>query len=168
VNDNDTSAVSGLSKSDLVLEFWAFRQMFLSRIRYLGPKDGCAEDIFQEACVRFLASRAVFVHPGAATRYFCRTLRSLVADHFKHQARIQYLEDLPELMCNPWQTYCLQENAASVWKAAKRLPVRDRQLLHVYINRHAHKLFRQIPRSTLGYRTTKVRRKLRRMIGAES
>src|SRR5438093_13426104 len=74
---NDTSVGSALSKSDLVLEFWTFRPGFLNHISQ-RVSNGCAEDIFQEACARFLASNAVFVYPQAGTRYFL--LNTPIAD----------------------------------------------------------------------------------------
>ena len=76
MNDNDTSAGDALSKSDLVLEFWAYHARFLGRILRMAPMNGCAEDIFQEACVKFLASHA---HGINAAQFNSR--RPDLADH---------------------------------------------------------------------------------------
>ena len=133
MNDKNASVDTGLSKSELVLEFWAFRHRFLGRIRR-RVSNGCAEDIFQDACVRFLASNAVFVYPQHGTRYFLKILRSLIADHFERGRRLEYRESVPEPSWDPWPKQEKQQLAERVWKAFGRLPSKDQHSLAAYFS----------------------------------
>ena len=122
MNDENTSVGSGLSKPELVLEFWAFRSRFLGYIRQ-RVSNGCTEDIFQEACAKFLTSEAVFVYPQAGTRYFCRILRSLIADHFERAWRLEYRENVPEPSWDPWPEEEERQLTERVCEAFERLRV---------------------------------------------
>jgi DNA-directed RNA polymerase specialized sigma24 family protein len=106
----NASAGEVLSKPELLLEFWSYRRFFLMRIHRFISSHDTAEDIFQDACIRFLDSPAVFHHPQKGNRYFCRILHSLIVEHIARQKRVQYRETLPEICCDPraqWNTKLL-------------------------------------------------------------
>ena len=167
MNDKDTSIGSGLSKSELVIEFWAFRSRFLARIRR-RTSHGCAEDIFQDACVRFLASNAVFVHPQHGTRYFLEILRSLIADHFERAWRLEYRENVPEPSWNPWPEEEERQLTERVCEAFGRLPARERRAIAAYFNPDAAASGPGLSRGNMRHRARNAVRKLRAMVGEES
>ena len=167
MNDKNASVDTGLSKPELVLEFWAFRSRFLGRIRR-RVSNGCAEDIFQEACLRFLASEAVFVYPQAGTRYFCRILRSLITDHFERACRLEYRESVPEPSWDPWPEQEQRRLAELVCEASRRLPAKDRRSLAAYFSPDAHGHEPKRSRGTVRRRAHIAVRKLRAMMGEES
>jgi len=115
VSEKSTSVGAGLSKSDLLLQFWAFRTSFLKRIQRRIYSPECAEDIFQTACLKFMISPAVFRYPGAGTKYFCRILHSLIVDHIKVAVRLEYRDRLPEMVCDPqaeWEHSIMRDRVA--------------------------------------------------------
>lgn len=165
----NASEDTGLSKSDLLLEFWKYHRQFLGRIRKRIFSADTAEDIFQEACVKFMTSGAVFPHPQTATSYFCRVLHSLIAEHIKRAARLEYRESLPEMICDPqveWNRGLLLHR---VREAVRQLPADDQRLLANYLNadygdlKELRQVFR-LPGSTMRYRISRIFRKLRTMI----
>ena len=164
MNDTNTSVGSGPSKTELVLEFWAFRPRFLARIRR-RISNGCAEDIFQEACAKFLASEAVFVYPQAGTRYFCRILRSLIADHFERAWRLEYREHVPEESWDPWSEAEERQLTERVSEAFGRLPTKDRHSLAAYFNPDAGGSGPGHSRGNMRHRARNAVRKLRAMVG---
>ena len=166
MNDENTSVGSGLSKSELVLEFWAFRHRFLGRIRR-RVSNGCAEDIFQDACVRFLASEAVFVYPQAGTRYFCRILRSLIADHFERGRRLEYRKHVPEESWDPWPKQEENQMIERVCEVFGRLPAKDRRSLAAYFGPDAAAQTPGHSRGNMRHRARNAVRKLRAMVGEE-
>src|SRR5207247_10228359 len=115
-----TSAWGVLSNSALLIRLSSSRPCFL---RYFSQRvsNGCAEDIFQEACAKFLASNAVFVYPQAGTRYFLLILRSLIADHFKRPARLECSGSVPEASWDPWPAAEQRQLAERVYEAARQL-----------------------------------------------
>ncbi len=165
-----TSTGEGLPKSDLLLQFWTYRRFFLWRIqrRIFCPET--AEDIFQEACIRFVTSRAVFPHPKPATRYFCRAIDSLTLEHLKWAARLDYRAVLPELCCEPeaeWENGMLLK---SVTDAVGNLTTREQQLLSVYLTPEFGRLRDKcrvlgLPYSTMRYQYGRLLSRLRTMIG---
>jgi len=166
VNDKNASVDTSLSKPELVLEFWAFRSRFLGYIRQ-RVSNGCAEDIFQEACVKFLASEAVFVYPQAGTRYFCRILRSLIADHFERGWWLEYREHVPEESCNPWPEQEQRRLAELVCEASRRLPAKDRRSLAAYFGPDAADGAPGHSRGNMRRRARNAVRKMRAMVGEE-
>ena len=160
---NDTSVGSGLSKSDLVLQFWTFRPGFLAYIRRC-VSNGCAEDIFQEACAKFLASNAVFVYPQAGTRYFLLILRSLIADHFKQSARLECSRSVPEGSWDPWPAAEQRQLAERVYEAVKQLSAEDRRSLSEYFGPDAAGSGPGRSRGNMRYRVRKAVRKVRAMV----
>ena len=161
---NDTPVDRGLSKPELVLEFWAFRSRFLGYIRQ-RVSNGCAEDMFQEACVKFLASEAVFVYPQAGTRYFCRILRSLIADHFDRGRRLEYRENVPEPSWDPWPEEEEQQLTERVCEVFGRLSAKDRRSLATYFNPDAAGSEPGHSRGNMRQRARNAVRKLRAMVG---
>ena len=167
-----TSMGEGLSKSGLLLQFWSYRQCFLGRIRRRIFNPETAEDIFQEACLKFMTSPAVFRYPQASTAYFCRILRSLTLDHLEQAARLEYCESLPEIVCDPqaeWERGMLLNR---VTEAVRHLPAGDQRLLAVYLNPEFGTLrdkceIMRLPSSTMRYRLRGILCKLRAMIGED-
>ncbi len=155
----------GLSKTELLLELWTYRSRFLRYVQSRICGLECAEDIFQEACLKFLASKAVFFYPQAGTRYFCRILRSLVADRMKQALRLQYRESLPEIPYDPWTEYEQLELVAVVRENCQRLPARDQNLLAAYLTAGDGDGMHKLPRGTMRHRISRVLVKLRRMAG---
>ena len=168
MNDKTTSVGEGLSKPELVLEFWAFRPRFLARIRQRVWSNACAEDIFQEACLKFLASEAVFVYPQAGTRYFCRILRSLIADHFERAWRLEYRENVPEPSWDPWPEEEERQLTERVCEAFGRLASKDQHSLAAYFSPDADGHEPKRSRGTVRRRACIAVRKLRAMVGEES
>jgi len=161
---NDTSVGSALSKSDLVVQFWTFRPGFLKHISQ-RVSNGCAEDIFQEACARFLASNAVFVYPQAGTRYFLLILRSLIADHFKRAAaRLECSRSVPEPSWDPWPAAEERQLAERVYEAARRLSAEDRRSLGEYFGSDAAGSGPGHSRGNMRHRARNAVRKLRAMV----
>jgi RNA polymerase sigma factor (sigma-70 family) len=166
----NTSVGAGLSKSGLLLEFCEYRPQFLRRIRQWVFSPETAEDIFQEACLKFLVSPAIFRYPEAGTRYFCQILRSLAIDHAKRMARLEYRAVLPEVVCEPqaaWERGMLLDRVAG---ALRQLRPADRRLLAAYLNPELGRLrdkciFLHIPSSTLRYRIHGILDRLRAMVG---
>jgi RNA polymerase sigma factor (sigma-70 family) len=163
-----TSKGGGLSKIGLLSEFWNFRRCFLWRIRRLIRNPAAAEDIFQEACLRFLSSPAVFKHPEAGTRYFCVTLRSLTMQHFKRARRLEYREELPELICDPQAVWDRNILLDRISQAIARLPAKDRDLLDMFfepsltLEDKCEAL--QLPNSTMRYQAKRTIAKVRKMV----
>ena len=124
-----TSEGESLSKSSLLCELWAYRSSFLRRIRRRIFSREIAEDIFQEACLKLMTSPAVFRYPQAGTKYFCRILHSLIIDHIKVAARVEYRNRLPEICCDPqaeWERRTLFRRTAD---AIRCLATKDQRLL---------------------------------------
>lgn len=164
-----TSMGEGLPKSDLLLQFWAYRRYFLWRIqrRIFCPET--AEDIFQEACIRFMTSGAVFPHPQHATRYFCRVIQSLIVEHAKRAIRLEYRAVLPELCCDPEAEWDQSMLLKSVNDAVEHLSTKDQHLLEVYLDPELGRLRDKckilgLPNSTMRYRYQRITGKLRGMI----
>jgi DNA-directed RNA polymerase specialized sigma24 family protein len=147
-----------------VLEFWTFRPGFLRYISQRGS-NGCAEDIFQEACAKFLASNAVFVHPQPATRYFCRIIQSLIVDHFKRSARLQYGGSVSEPSWDPWPAAEERQLAELVHEAVGQLSEKDRRSLDAYFGADAAGGGSGHSRRNMRYRARKAVRKLQTMVG---
>lgn len=157
-----------LSKADLIDEFLKFRRFFLWRIKCLMPDQDTAEDIFQEACLKFLLLPAVFRFQQAGTKYFCLILQSLALSYLKKSRRIQYRSKLPEVVCEPkgdWDRGLLLERIS---QAVGTLPVKDRQLLKLYfapgLKQSEKCKMLQLPSSTMTYQVGKAIAKVRKMV----
>ena len=168
-----TSEGEGLSKSDLILQIWAYRPWYMGRIRRWIFNQETAEDIFQDACLKFMSSGAVFVMPQAGTRYFCRILQNLIFEHAKRAARLEYRESLPELVCDPqggWERDMLLDQVA---EAVRHLPADDQRLLTVYLNPECGRLKDKckilgLPNSTMRYQFKGILGKLRGVVAENS
>jgi RNA polymerase sigma factor (sigma-70 family) len=166
---NKTSDGEGLSKSDLVVQIWAYRPWYMGRIRRWIFNQETAEDIFQEACLKFIASEAVFLHPQAGTRYFCRILQNLIFEQGKRVARLQYRKTLPERVCDPQEEWNREMLLNRVYEAVRQLPANEQRLLDDYINsgygdlKELRQVF-HLPGSTMRYRISRIFRRLRTMI----
>ncbi len=71
---------AAVSKTSMLLEFWRYRAWFLGRICQKIFSREMAEDIFQEACLKFLCADVSFLYAQKANRYFCKIIDSLVVD----------------------------------------------------------------------------------------
>jgi RNA polymerase sigma factor (sigma-70 family) len=145
----------------------------MGRIRRWIFNQETAEDIFQEACLKFMSSGAVFVMPQAGTMYFCRILQNLIFEHAKRSARLEYRENLPEMVCDPqggWERDMLLDQVA---EAVRHLPADDQRLLADYLNA-GHGSLKEIgkalhlPSSTMRYRRSRIIRRLRAMVEKDS
>ncbi|MDA2925666.1 sigma-70 family RNA polymerase sigma factor [Acidobacteria bacterium AH-259-G07] len=123
-----------LSKSALVTEFWNGRKKFFGYIRrYIYDREE-EQDIFQHACLKFLAAEALFDHPRVAESYFYHTLRTLSIDHIRKARRLIFPETLPDIPYNPqpdWDRRILMER---VYKVSEQLSPKDRQVLEIYLD----------------------------------
>lgn len=170
MNEKSTSEGAGLSKSTLLLEFWEHRRQFLRRIRRWIFSPEAAEDVFQEACLKFMTSPAVFRYPAAGTSYFCHILQNLIFEHAKRGARLEYREILPETICDPQDEWHHEMLLHRIQETVCRLPRRDQRLLAAYLNadhgglKEVCRAF-HLPGSTMRYRMSGIFRKLRMMIG---
>lgn len=171
--DESTPRREGLSKPDLLVQFSAFRPRFLRRIRRLVPGREDADDVFQTACLKFLRSPAAFRYPEAATRYFCKILRSLALDRVTSRRRLELRDVLPERPCDPWadreRERLLELLAASI----ARLPAQDREIIAVYLDRHDDYIREQctvfgVPRGTARYRMGRAIRRLREIAARDN
>jgi RNA polymerase sigma factor (sigma-70 family) len=167
-----TSEGEGLSKSELVLQIWAYRPWYMGRIRRRIFSQETAEDIFQEACVKFMTSEAVFQRPQAGTKYFCRILQNLIFEQGRGAARLQYRESLPEMICDPQDEWNRGMLLRRVYNAVQQLPDRDQRLLEEYLDADygdMKELCRalRIPGSTMRYRISRIFRELRAMVGEQ-
>jgi RNA polymerase sigma factor (sigma-70 family) len=159
---------TSVSKAVVLSEFWNYRNRFLGRIRRFTADRDSAEDIFQDACVKFLRTDASFSCPEKATSYFCRIIRSLIADERSRRRRIQYLDDMPEL------AYVINEDCdrgmliVRVFRAVRRLPARDRELLRVWLDPEVARIkdkcsLLNFTCGNLRYRVNKIFSRLRRL-----
>ena len=169
MNEKSTSGEAGLSKSTLLLEFWGHRRQFLGRICRWIYSPEAAEDVFQEACLKFMTSPAVFRYPAAGTSYFCHILQNLIFEHTKRTARLEYREILPETICDQQDGWRHEMLLHRIQETVRRLPVRDQRLLAAYLNadhgsvKEVCRAF-HLPGSTMRYRMSGIFRRLRTMI----
>jgi RNA polymerase sigma factor (sigma-70 family) len=166
VCDESTPRGEGLSKPDLLVQFWAFRPRFLRRIRRLVPGREDAEDVFQTACLKFLRSPAVFRYPEAATRYFCRILRSLALDRLRASRLLEFRDVIPERPCDPWADRERERLLELLAESIARLPAEDREMIAIYLDRHENYIREQsvafaVARGTARYRMERAVRRLR-------
>ncbi len=165
---NDTYKGEGLSKIGLLHEFWKFRRFFLWRIHRLISNPDIAEDIFQEACLKFLGSAAIFEYPQAGTKYFCVTLKSLALQHLSKGRWLEYRSSLPEAICEPereWERDILLDRVS---EAIAKLPTKDQQLLDMYFTPNLRLQDKckalHLPNSTMRHRAGKTIAKIRKMV----
>jgi RNA polymerase sigma factor (sigma-70 family) len=157
-----------MSKDELVGRFWVERNAFLGYIHRFAFDRGAAEDIFQEACLKFLTSPASFNSFPFAAKYLYRIIFTLSIAHLKSQRRLIYSEKLPEMVCEPepqWQKEILIKR---LHEAAGDLSSRDRQLLAVHLIPGFHLrdkcLMMRLPSSTYRYQVGRVISKLRKRL----
>src|SRR5206468_4258250 len=104
----------------------------------------------------------------AGTRYFCRILQSLIADHFERGRRLEYRETVPEESWDPWPEQEERRLAQRVCDASRRLPAKDRQSLAAYFGPDAAAQTPGHSRGNVRHRARVAVRKLRAMVGEES
>jgi DNA-directed RNA polymerase specialized sigma24 family protein len=115
----------------------------------------------------------VFLIPQAATKYFCRIIRSLIVNQIREMSRLEYRADLPEAVCEPQaelEKYILSDQ---IWEIAQRLPLKDRRLLDLYFDSDGSSFGEQckaldISPSAARYRIGKIIAKLRIMTNGKT
>jgi RNA polymerase sigma factor (sigma-70 family) len=166
---NETVTGEGLSKSGLLEEFWKFRRLFLFRIRRLTPNPDTAEDIFQEACLKF---PSVFLHPQAGTKYFGKILRTVALQQLKKRRRLEYRENLPEIVCESQRDWERNDMLHLVEHAIADLPKREQRLLSVFFKPGLTLEDRcrvlRVPNSTMRYRANRTIANLRKIVAREA
>jgi RNA polymerase sigma factor (sigma-70 family) len=169
---SDTSKGEGLSKTDLLNDFLKFRPYFFGQIHKMISDHDTAEDIFQEACLKFLGSAAVFKYPQAGTKYFSLIIRSLALQHLQSGHRLEYRSSLPEAICEPereWDRRILLDRVSEV---IGRLPAKDQHLLDMYFTTNLRLQDKckalHLPNSTMRHRAGKTIVKIRKMVAWES
>lgn len=169
---NETVTGEGLSKIGLLQEFWKFRRWFLFRIRRLTSNPDSAEDVFQEACLRFLSTQAVFSYPQAGTKYFGKILRSVALQQLKRRNRLEYRENLPEIVCESQEDWDWNEALCRLEHAIAALPQKEQRLLSVFFRpgltlEDRCKVLR-LPNSTMRYRANRTISNLRKRVAREA
>jgi len=159
---------TSVSKTAALSEFWKFRNRFLGRICHQISDHDSAEDIFQDACARFLAADASFAWPQKATSYFCKIIHSLIVDERSRRRRIQYLDDMPELACVVKEDCDRGMLMDRVSRAVRRLPAKDRALLCVWLNPDVPRIkdkcsLLSLTSGNLRYRVGRILPRLRRL-----
>jgi RNA polymerase sigma factor (sigma-70 family) len=169
---DEPSNGEGLSKISLLQEFWKFHRFFLWRIHRLISNPDTAEDIFQDACIKFLSSSAVFEFPQAGTKYFTLILRSLAMQRLKSDHRIEYRSRLPEVLCEPQGTWERGILLDRVSQAVETLPARDQILLDTYfrpgLTLDGKCKALDLPNSTMRFQAKRTIAKVRKMLLKES
>jgi RNA polymerase sigma factor (sigma-70 family) len=166
VNEQDDQVA--LSKNDLVQRFYAERYVFLRYIHRFAFKRDVAEEVFQEACLRFLTSPASFQSFPFAASYLYRIIFSIAIALQQRQKRILFIRDPPELVCEAEPQWHQELIIEKLDKAIGCLSLRERQLLDVYLSpqlkcRQKSKLL-NLPPSTYVYQIGRVIAKLRKHI----
>lgn len=158
-----------LSKRALVVRFWNDRRSFVGYAgRILGNAD-LAQDIFQEACARFLACKARFYCYPASARYLYRTIRSLIADYHKKNRRLVFSGSLPEMVCEPEAQWHEQMLIGNLRRATRRLSSNDRKIVAAYIspdlpNLRARSQATDLPISTFRYQAQRALGRVRKLM----
>lgn len=133
MSETQREAGSPIPKEELIARFWRERAAILGHIWNLVHRWEASEDIFQQACLKFLASPATFTCFLTAAKYFHKTILSLVIDKQQRDSRFVDSDQLPELVCEPEPEWQRQLTAQKVQEAMGLLSSRDQQLLTVYL-----------------------------------
>jgi hypothetical protein len=86
--------------------------------------------------------------------------------------RLEYRENLPEMICDPQQLWYQEMLLPSIYAAVRQLPAGDQRLPPGYLNAEHGSLkgVRQgphLPGSTMRYRLSRIFRELRTIIGED-
>jgi DNA-directed RNA polymerase specialized sigma24 family protein len=158
-----------LSKRALVVRFWDDRRSFVGYASRTVWDADLAQDIFQEACARFLASKATFFCYEASAKYFYRIIRSLVVDYHKRNRRLLFPGLLPEMVCEPetqWQEDLI---IGKLCTATRRLSSDDQRIVAAYIcpdlpNLRARSRAVDLPISTFRYQAQRALGRIRKLM----
>jgi RNA polymerase sigma factor (sigma-70 family) len=165
---SDTLKDEGLSKTDLLKDFLKFRPYFMGRIHHMISDQDTAEDIFQEACLKFLGSAAVFKYPQAGTKYFSLIVRSLALQHLQRSRRLEYRSQLPDMICEPQDAWERDMLLDCISQAVSILPTKDQDLLSMFFRpgltlKDKSKAL-HLPNSTMRHRAGRTIAKIRKMV----
>ncbi len=152
----------------LLLKLYEQRRTIFGFMSWRVRDRSTQEDIFQEACLRFLTSGASFVHFSPAAKYFYRIVSNLISGNAR-ASRLEFPAWLPEAGYNPqpdWDTDMLWDR---VCEASQGLTPDDRRVLGVCFSAQHPRLRDQVralnmPSSTLRYRKARIVQKLRRKV----
>ncbi len=112
----------------MLAQFWSERpQIFGFVRRYVYSREE-REDIFQEACLRFLASQAAFGSMQAAAKYFYKTIRTLIVSHIRQAVRLEFPGTLTEVSYDPHSECENQMLIDRVCEEVANLPHGDRSV----------------------------------------
>jgi RNA polymerase sigma factor (sigma-70 family) len=159
----------GLSKPELLLKFWSERRMFYGYMRRFIPREDARRDIFQEACVRFLASSAVFDCIEGAAKYFYIIIRSLSMENAKKAGRLSSYAEPPEVIFDPQEAWHRSMLIEEVREAVGSLSDGDRRILAAQFSPDLPSLRDKckclgLPSSTFRYQRARAVRKLQRLL----
>lgn len=90
-------------------------------LRRLTGNAALAEDLLQDAFIRFLAAAGLPENPGHQKNYLFRIATNLARDHFRRERRAPVIEPPPSP--DP------REHQGDVWALLGRVSPRDRELL---------------------------------------
>jgi RNA polymerase sigma factor (sigma-70 family) len=122
-----------LTKNELICRFWAQRNAFFGYIHRFGINQAAIEDIFQEACLKFLTAPGKFCDLPPAGKYLYQIIFTIIAGRRKKERMMVAIDHLPERVCEPdwqWQRDLEIERLRSVMAD---LPFPDRRLLAVHL-----------------------------------
>ena len=161
-----------VSKGDLVGQFYAQRRAFIGYAYRFTANWDAAEDVFQEACLKFLGMPASFPSFPFAAKYLYKTLFCIAVTRQKKQSRLIYSKRVPEMVCEPEPEWQKQIMIDRLCKVTARLSPRERQLLDIhtlpgYGVREKSKMM-LLPLSTYRYRVDRVISKLRKLLMEKS
>jgi RNA polymerase sigma-70 factor (ECF subfamily) len=112
-------------------------------LRRLTGNVTTAEDLLQEAYLRFLGAARVPVDPDHRRNYLFRIATNLARDHFRHERRYLSVDD--DRRFDRASTPAHATDAQDVWSALKRVTARDRELLLLaYVEGLTHREISQI------------------------
>ena len=163
------SQLERLSKNALINLFWSQRRGFLGYTNRFTRDHQKIEDIFQEACLRFLASKAIFYRREAAAKYIYKTIRSLIIDAYRKDRKLVFSDCLPEMIHEPEAQWQDRMVVGRVLKALQSLSPHERQLVAVHLSSDLPDLgrksrFLNLPPSTYRYQVQRAFRCIRKLM----
>jgi RNA polymerase sigma factor (sigma-70 family) len=170
--DEVSASDGGLSKTALITRFWRERCAFIGFARRYVFDPGLAEDIFQEACLRFMRCGGRFRCYQAAASYVYRTIRTLIIDWSKQNRRLVFAGSLPEMVCEPepeWNNRMLIEK---LHEATRKLSPYDRRILSIEYfsdlpDLQTKSSCMELPISTFRYQSQRAVHRIRKLMNSK-
>lgn len=120
-------------KAELVDRFWSQRSAILGYIHNFVFNQDEMEDIFQEACLKFLRSPGKFRAFPPAARYLYRIIFTTIISRRRKDRRLLITDRLPEMICEPEPQWLRDLMIQKLRTVVGELSSRDRQLLDVHM-----------------------------------